>query len=96
MKYIIIKEASGAEFPHFCCAPCTHRELWSMVFAAKPGRTLVSAGFYHEPVCGEVRTFGRSDSLELDPRPGDALLIHAWVSVTRTTALASFGHPTAA
>lgn len=96
MKYIIIKEASGAEFPYFCVAPCTHRELWAMVHAAKPGRSLVSAGFYIEMTGGAVRTFGRSDSLDLEPRQNDALLIHAWVSVTRTSALAQFGQTVAA
>lgn len=93
MKYIMIREASGAEFPKFCCAPDTHRELWALHYAAKAGRSVLSAGFYTELPAGAIRTFGRSESLDLGPRPQDAAILQAWISATRTTAAMQFSEP---
>lgn len=77
MKYLIIQEADGTEFPVFCCAPQTHAELATAWRRTGP-RKVVAAGFVEFRASGVAVVFGRSDSLDLGPRPDrDAALITA-------------------
>lgn len=82
MKYLIIRGPHGGEFPVFCCAPQSHRELaaaWQASVHPLPGgRQVVAAGFVEFLPTGAAIVFGRSESLGLGTRPGcDAALISA-------------------
>lgn len=83
LKYLILSEADGGEFPHFCLAPVTHLELSLALQAYRPGRTIVSAGFVTIEAEGHVSTHGSSISLSLSPRSGDAALIRIFSQATR-------------
>lgn len=95
MKYIIYREADGGEFPLFCLAPVSHRDLAGLATAARPGRTVVSAGFVEitEVAAGSLaRCFGASESLGLAARPeADSRLIGALYSATIQNARFLYG-----
>lgn len=74
MKYVVVQNPSGFERVFLALAPVTHADL-AAAFAHAPDR-VVSAGFVQLAVEG-IRTFGRSDSLNVGPRPRDARLIDA-------------------
>lgn len=80
MKYIIVRDQDGIEIPHFACAPVTHREL-AAAWRRDDSRTVVAAGFV-EIHDDQAFVFGRSESIELGPRPGDALLLTAFYRAT--------------
>lgn len=87
MKYIIVREQQGLETPVFCLAPRTHAEL-ATAWRRDDSRCIVSAGFV-EFLPEGVRTFGRSTSLNLGPRPHDARLIAAFYKATLAAGLSS-------
>ena len=65
-------------------APTVHREVaekWAATHAP------VSAGYFQMLPGGAVRTFGRSDSLGLAPREGDAELISSFERGTNAMAI---------
>jgi hypothetical protein len=85
MKYVVLHpRENGMTQVVFCVAPLTHAEL-AGAFAAthKP----VSAGFCGFGEDSAVRVYGRSESLKLEPAPGDALLISTMVGATERTAV---------
>lgn len=73
MKYIIIEDERGGEFPVFCLAPQKHAEM-ATAWRRDETRRVVAAGFceFISPLAGEtawgVRVFGESDSLNLGNR----------------------------
>ncbi len=85
MKYLIIRDQHGQEFPVFCLAPKTHEQM-AAAWRRDETCRVVSAGFCEfiqtavHGMC--VRTFGFSSSLQLYPRPQDARLIAAFYKVT--------------
>ncbi|HSV93123.1 MAG TPA: hypothetical protein VLH81_08600 [Desulfobacterales bacterium] len=86
MKYLIIRDQHGQEFPVFCLAPKTHEQMATAWLGARNSRGLpaeapcegrvIAAGFVEFLPAG-VRVFGHSTSLNLYPRPQDAQLIAA-------------------
>lgn len=80
MKYLIIRDLEGMEFPVFCLAPLKHEQM-ATAWRRDEGMRVVSAGFVEFGPAG-VRTFGYSDSLNLYPRPQDARLIATFYKVT--------------
>lgn len=86
MKYIILREPDGSEFPVFCLAPQTHAELAAAWQSRGPARRPVAAGFVEFLASGAAIVFGYSDSLRLGPRPADAALITAMHMGTVTMA----------
>jgi hypothetical protein len=101
MKYLILREADGAEFPFLFCSPFTHLEVGLMLQGHRHGRSIVAAGFVEwfagQPAGpGAVpqvlpRCFGRSESLNLDSRPGhDSATLAAFYSATLTSARALY------
>jgi hypothetical protein len=77
MKYIMIQDSDGLEFPVFGVAPLTHAQL-AAAFRPDDSRRVVSAGFVEFLPTGAALVFGHSESLGLGPRPGrDAALITA-------------------
>jgi hypothetical protein len=81
MKYLIIQESDGSEFPVFCVAPLTHAQL-AAAFRPDDRRRVVAAGFVEFLASGAALVFGRSESLQLGPRPKDAALITALTMAT--------------
>ncbi len=86
MKYIVIAPADGEPFPVFCCAPQSHAEMAS-AWRRTPASRVLSAGFFYVAACWppsvvNVATYGRSESLNLGPRPEDARLIAAAIATT--------------
>lgn len=80
MKYLIIRDAHGVEFPVFCVAPQTHAEM-ATAWRRSDSNRVVAGGFVELlPAC--VRVFGHSTSLALYPRPQDAQLIAAFYRAT--------------
>lgn len=92
LKYIIIREGDGPEIPMFTLVPITHRELMKYILASKPRAAAVSAGFV-EWVQGEARTYGRSESLDIGPRPEDAKFFTVFARQTAAAAAASMNMP---
>jgi len=82
MKYLILDPRPGVkDFTRVACfcAPTLHKdeaEKWAATHAP------VAAGFIEVGGGGAVRTFGRSDSLGLAPRPNDAALIASFIRAT--------------
>jgi hypothetical protein len=90
VKYIIVRNPAGFERVFFALSPVAHSDL-AAAFAREPDR-VVSAGFvefYVEAYANCVRTFGRSESLNLEPRPQDARLIGVLTHATLQAALAA-------
>lgn len=85
MKYVIIQEPDGSEFPVFCVAPQTHAEL-ATAWRRNDSRKVVAAGFVEFLATGAALVFGRSTSLDLGPRPRDAALITTFTMATLTMA----------
>lgn len=83
MKYIFIRRPNGDEFPVFCLAPQKHSEM-ATAWRRDDRSQVVSAGFCEFLPAGIVRVFGRSDSLNFGPRPGDAATISAYYLGTLT------------
>jgi hypothetical protein len=75
MKYVILQKAG--EFDRVCMgfAPQKHTDIAAGAIAV--GFKPVSAGFvkFHETHCV---AFGRSESLQIDSRPTDSVLIHTF------------------
>jgi hypothetical protein len=77
MKYILYKAPDGlraAVFP----VPTTHAEE----AAAHPTWQPISAGFVEFLSAGNVRCFGRSESLKLAADPSDSSIIEVMMSAT--------------
>jgi hypothetical protein len=77
MKYIIFKSPDGLRIAIFP-APTTHAEEAMLHREWSP----ISAGYVEFLGGGRVRTFGRSDSLNLDRLPRDADFIECFMSAT--------------
>lgn len=90
MKYVIIRESDGGEFPFLFCSPFTHVEVSLMLQGHRPGRTIIAAGFvdFTGPA---PRCFGRSESLNLDSRPAlDSAHLGAFYQATLASARALY------
>lgn len=85
MKYIILRESDGIEFPVFCLAPKTHADM-AAAWRRDDRLHIVSAGFV-EFLPEGVRTFGFSTTLHLAARERDARLIAAFYKAQLATAL---------
>lgn len=89
MKYVVLHPITerGLTQVLFCVAPTTHAQLAAAHAAT---HAPVSAGYIdvaRGPDGGPaVRTFGRSDSLGLEPRAQDARLIGQMMRATLATA----------
>lgn len=86
MKYVILAPKPDVVAQTrilFCVAPTLHTEL-AAAFAATHAPT--SAGFLDFTAAGRVETFGRSNSLNLAPAPGDAELIGSFIRGTQAMA----------
>ena len=96
MKYLIYHEPdTGEHHARLFLAPTTHQQVALEVQAQHPGRIIVSAGFvevlamsrrYGLPERVQVRTFGRSDSLDLNPRLEDAAFLAGFIKATLSSA----------
>jgi hypothetical protein len=77
MKYVIIQDRDGLEFPVFGVAPVTHAQL-AAAFRPDDTRRVVAAGFVEFLPTGAAIVFGRSESLDIGTRPDrDGALIAA-------------------
>jgi len=85
MKYIIITDEIGVEFPVFCLAPQSHQEL-ATAWRRNDSLRVVSAGFVEFAADGSATVFGRSTGLNLGPRPQDARIISTFYHLTLKTA----------
>lgn len=93
MKYLMLREQDGGEFPFLFCSPYTHLEVGLMLQGHRAGRTLVSAGFVEINPQGLARCFGRSESLNLDSRSSDSAHLTAFYQATLSSARALHGLP---
>lgn len=80
MKYIMFKNRFGVPLPVMFAAPETHADL-AKVFGAV-GLVPQSAGFVQFLGDDRIRCYGRADSLNLMPAPGDELLIASFMRAT--------------
>jgi hypothetical protein len=80
MKYVFLLHPDGTEFPVFCLAPTSHRELAAPHVAA--GCRPVSAGYLRVHAGGSITTGDESITLGLKPRPEDARLLTALYTAT--------------
>ena len=72
MKYVMFKYKAGVYMPVIHPDHVTHSQI--SIADAKP----VSAGFLEVGVLGQVKkVYGRSESLNLEPHPGDKGLLEA-------------------
>lgn len=90
MKYVIIRDTDGGEFPFLFCAPFTHVEVALMLQGHRHGRTIIAAGFVD--FSGSTpRCFGRSESLNIDSRPSlDSAHLGAFYQATLASARALY------
>jgi hypothetical protein len=80
MKYITFLSPEGPRVEIFC-APTTHVEQAK----AHPAWQPISAGFVQFLGNGCVRTYGRSESMNLGSAPRDGSLIEVMMSATLKT-----------
>ena len=87
MKYVIFRRPDGFEFPVLFAGFVSHADV-AAVFA-QDRNVAMSAGFvrFFGGPAGACETHDRSTSLNLSPRPGDAMFISAFYGAT----LASIG-----
>lgn len=85
MKYLMIQDGDGLEFPVFCLAPRTHAEM-AKAWRRNDSSRVLSGGFV-EFLPEGVRCFGFSSSLNLAPRERDARIIAAFYKAQLSTAL---------
>lgn len=85
LKYLVLREATGVEFPVFCTGLQTHAELATAWLVGPARRRVVSAGFVRFAAEG-VTVCGHSESLDLAPRPQDARLIAVCAHATHRMA----------
>jgi len=81
MKYVLFRSPEGPRIEIFC-APTTHADQAK----AHPDWKPTSAGFVTFLGQGEVRCYGRSDSLNLCPAQSDDSLIEVMMSATHRLA----------
>ena len=75
MRYIIAKNQAGMSQPFLGLAPVNHQQLAAQAALLGFDRP-TSAGFAHLGPALGVKTYHRSESLNLDPAHDDAQLIH--------------------
>jgi len=87
MKYVIFRRTDGVEFPVIFGGFISHADVAALF--SQDRHVAMSAGFVRFLGHGTVDTHDQSLSLNLSPRPGDAMLIGAYCRAT----LQSIGVP---